>query len=121
MNFLKVPIAAALMATAGAATAQTASDAQCILVSNVFAGKAKDDNAKKVAEASIYFYLGRIGNQMTTAQLKTLLDAQSKTITQANAGPTMNKCAAGVQAKVEMLPSLAPKPPAAKPAQPQGR
>ena len=121
MTALKIALAAALLTTAGTAAAQTASDAQCILVSNAYAGQAKDANAKKVAEASIYFYLGRIGNQMTAAQLKTLLEAQSKTITQANAGPTMNKCAAAVQAKVEMMQSLAPKPATAKPAQPPGR
>lgn len=121
MKALKIALATALLATAGAAAAQTASDAQCILVSNAYASQAKEANAKKVAEASIYFYLGRIGNQMTAAQLKALLETQSKTLTQANAGPTMNKCAGAVQAKIEMLQSLAPKPAAAKPAQPSGR
>lgn len=121
MKALKIALATALLTTAGAAAAQTAGDVQCILVSNAYAGQAKDADAKQIAEASIFFYLGRISNQMTAAQLKALLDAQSKTLTQANAGPTMNKCAAGVQAKVEMLQSLAPKPASAKPAQPQGR
>ena len=120
MKALSILTATALLATGGAAAAQTASDAQCIVVSNVFAGQAKDANAKKIAEASVYFYLGRISNQMTAAQLKTLLDAQAKTLTQANAGPTMGKCAAAIQAKVEMLKSLsaAAKPAPAKPAQP---
>jgi hypothetical protein len=127
MKALYLACAAALLASAGAASAQTASDAQCILVSNVFAGQAKEPNAQKIAEASLYFYLGRIGNQMTAAQLKPLMEAQAKTLTQANAGPTMNKCAAAVQAKAALLQSLAPAKPAAakpaqpKPAQPQGR
>ncbi len=123
MKALGIALATALLTTGGAAAAQTAGDAQCIVVSNVFASQAKDENAKKIAEASLYFYLGRIGNQMTAAQLKALLDAQAKTLTQANAGPTMNKCAAAIQAKVEMLQSMAPaaKPAPAKPAQPPGR
>jgi hypothetical protein len=119
MKTLKIALAATLLATGGTAMAQTASDAQCIIVSNAFASQAKDEQAKKIAEAAVYFYLGRIGNSMTSAQLKALLDAQTKTITQANAGPTMGKCAAAIQNKVEMLQSLsgpAPaKPAAAKP------
>jgi hypothetical protein len=119
MKAVSIAIAAALLATSGAAAAQTASDAQCLVVSNAFATQAKDPKQKGIAEASVYFYLGRIGSQMTAPQLKTLLEAQSKTLTQANAGPTMNKCAAAIQAKVNMLESLAPaKPAAAKPAQP---
>ena len=123
MKALKIALAAALLATGGAAAAQTASDAQCIVVSNAFAGQAKDEEARKIAEASVYFYLGRISSQTTTAQLKTLLEAQTKTLTQANAGPTMGKCAAAIQAKVEMLKSLSgpAKAAPAKPAQPTKR
>ena len=115
MKILSIALAGALLATA--------SDAQCIVVSNVFAGQAKDPQQKKVAELSVYFYLGRVGSQMATAQLKTLLDAQAKTLTQQNAGPIMNKCAAAIQGKVDMLKAMAAaaKPAAAKPAQPQGR
>lgn len=120
MKALGILTAIALFTTGGAAAAQTASDAQCIIVSNAYASQAKDAEAKKIAEASVYFYLGRISNTMTVAQLKALLDAQTKTLTQANAGPTMGKCAAAIQAKVEMLKSLsaAAKPAPAKPAQP---
>ena len=117
-----VALAAALLATGGAASAQTASDAQCIVVSNAYAGQAKNPEAQKVAEAAVYFYLGRISNSMTAAQLKALLDSQIKTLTQANAGPTMQKCAATIQAKVDMLKSIgapAAKPAPAKSAQPR--
>lgn len=123
MKALTIALAAALLATGGAASAQTASDAQCIVLSNAFAGQAKDAQAKEIAEASLYFYLGRIGNQTTAAQLKAVLDAQAKAITQATAGPAMSKCAAAIQAKVDMLKSLGEPAKAAppKPAQPQGR
>jgi hypothetical protein len=125
MKTLNILLATALLAVSGAASAQSATDAQCIVVSNAFAAQAKEEQAKKIAEASVYFYLGRIGNSMTGPQLKALLDAQSKTLTQANAGPTMEKCAAAIQAKVNLLRSLAPpaaaKPAGTKPTQPAGR
>jgi len=121
MKAIKILVGATLVVTGGAATAQTASDAQCILVSNAFANGAKDANQQKAAEASLYFYLGRIGNQVTGTQLKTLLDQQAKTLTEQNAGATMNKCVEAIQTKVQLLQSLAKPAPAAKPAQPQGR
>ncbi|QIK96912.1 hypothetical protein G7076_11195 [Sphingomonas sp. HDW15A] len=123
MKALNLALAAALLTTGAAATAQSPSDVQCIVVSNAYAGQAKDANAQKIAEAAIFFYLGRVGNTMTSAQLKAMLDAQTKTLNQQNAGPTMQKCAAAVQAKVELLQGAAPapvKPAAAKPS-PQGR
>ena len=105
-------LAAALLATGGAASAQSSADLQCIVVANAFASQAKDANAQKVAEAAVFFYLGRIGN-LTSAQLKAQLDAQTKTLNQQNAGPTMQKCANGVQSKVQLLQSAAPPAPAA--------
>ena len=123
MKSLRFAVAAALLTAGGAAAAQTASDVQCLVVSNAYAAQAKDANAQKIAEASVYFYLGRIGSSMTSAQLKTQLDAQTKTLNQQNAGPTMQKCAAAIQAKVDLLQGTAPKvtkPAAAKPS-PQGR
>jgi len=107
MKALKIALAASMLASGGAATAQTASDLQCIVVSNAFAGAAKEDNAQKIAEASVYFYLGRIGNTMTSAQLKTQLEAQAKTLNQQTAPGIMNKCTAAIQAKVVMLQSIA--------------
>jgi hypothetical protein len=122
MKTLNVAFAVALLATGGAATAQTASDAQCLVVSNAFASQVKEPQAQKVAEASVYFYLGRVANSMTAPQLKALLDAQAKTLTNQNAPGVMNNCAAAIQTKVNLLQSLAPKqattpkPAAAKPA-----
>ncbi len=105
--------------TSGAAAAQSAADARCILLSNVFAKQTKDPDAQKLAQVSLYFYLGRIGSQATAAQMKTLFDEQAKTITDANAGPLMQECIKPVQAKVQLLQSLSGSQP--KPAQPQGR
>ena len=112
MKTLNIALAAALLATGGAASAQSATDLQCIVVANAFASQAKDANAQKVAEAAVFFYLGRIGN-VSSAQLKSQLDAQTKTLNQQNAGPTMQRCAAGVQSKVQLLQAAAPPAPAA--------
>lgn len=111
MKALSLALGAALLASGAGASAQSATDAQCIVLSNAFAAQAKDPKAQKIAEATIYFYLGRIANTMTAPQLKTLLETQGKTLNQQNAGPTMEKCAAAVQAKVSLLESLAPAQP----------
>ena len=118
MKTLRIALAAALIMTAGAASAQSASDAQCIIVSNAFASQTKDAEQQKAAQAAMYFYLGRIGDTMTGPQLKALLDQQLKTITNANAGDTMNKCFAAIKARVDLLESLDPNAKSAPPAQP---
>jgi len=129
MKAAPIALAAALLAIAGPAAAQTATDARCILLSNAFATEAKDAQAQKLAEASLYFYLGRLSPTETTAQLKTVFDQQSKTITETNAGPLMGECVKAVQGKVQLIQTLAaqaqpaaPATPATKPPpQPQGR
>jgi hypothetical protein len=119
MKTLAIALAAALLSSSGTAIAQSANDVQCLIVSNAFASSTTDDNQKKAAEAAVYFYLGRVGDRTTSAQLKTLLDAQSKTITDKTAGTTMNNCVHAIEAKVQLLQSLAGPAPAAKPSQPQ--
>jgi hypothetical protein len=122
-----IPIAAAgaaMLLMSGAAAAQSAADVKCLLLSNAFANASKDPNAKKAAEASGYFYLGRIGEHATAAQLKPLMDQQAKSLTNETAGAQMQACVKALEDKVTLLQSLAPPAPqpAAKPApQPQGR
>jgi hypothetical protein len=118
---MKFPhLAAALLATGGGAAAQSATDARCIVLSIAFANQSKDATQRKLAEDSLYFYLGRISGQPTAAQFKAALDAQSKTLTDTTADNLMGECVKAVRARVELLPTLAapqPKPPA----NPQGR
>ena len=123
MKTTRFAVAAALLVASTAATAQSATDARCILLANAFAGDAKDAKQQKIAEDTLYFYLGRIAGQPTAAQMKAVLDEQGKTITDANAGPMMNDCVKPVVAKVQVLQSLSTqsKPASAAPAQPQGR
>ena len=113
MKVISIAAAAALLATSSAAAAQSANDARCLLLSSAYAKETQDGNAQKLAEASFYFYLGRIAPAATAAQLKALFDQQSKTLTDAAAPGLMNACAKEFQTKVEMLSSLSGPPPAA--------
>lgn len=127
MKIKSIVLAAGLFAIGGAASAQpAASDARCLLLANAFANQSKDANQQKLAEDSIYFYLGRINGQPTTAQMKAALDAQAKTLNDTNAGALMGECVKAVQMKVQLMQDLAsqakPAQPAPKPpASPQGR
>ena len=125
MKIKAIALAAALLGTSSAAIAQSATDARCIVLATAFASQSKDANQQKLAEDSLYFYLGRIAGQPGTAQFKAALAAQQKTLTDANAGTLMGECVKAVQAKVQLLQSLAgqqPQAPATKPpANPQGR
>jgi len=125
MKTTRLVLAAVLAATSTATAAQSAADARCIVLATAFANQSKDANQQKLAEDSLYFYLGRIAGQPSTAQFKTALDAQSKTITDANAGTLRGDCVKAVQVKVQLLQTLAaqsaPPAQATKPTNPQGR
>jgi hypothetical protein len=128
MKLARIAIATALLVASANAAAQSAADVGCLMVSNVFAKDTSDANKQKLAQALTFFYLGRI-NATTTAQLKTRMDQEGKTITDANAGPMMNDCVKEFQAKLQLVQSLEPAEQAKpaqpsqkpKPAQPQGR
>ena len=60
MNFIRIALAGTLLLAGTAATAQTVNDAQCIILSNVFAKESKEPQQQKAAEAAVYFYLGRV-------------------------------------------------------------
>ena len=117
MKIMSIAIGAAILASGAAASAQTASDAKCIVVSNAFAKQQKDAAAQKLAQATFYFYLGRISGSTTPAQLKTVLEQQAKSLTEATAGPAMNECAKTFQSRLQMLQTIS-EPPTK---QPQGR
>ena len=121
MKTIRLAIAAtALLSLGSAAAAQSATDARCVILSNVFAKQAKDDNARKLAEASMYFYLGRIGHS-SSAQVKAQFDQQSKTISDTNAGGLMADCVKGFQDELQLVQSLAGATAASPPAKPPGK
>ncbi len=86
-------VALASYAVATPASAQsTASDAKCLMVSNVFAKAATDPKAREAANLASFFYLGRLDGRLSASQLADALIAQQKGLTAANAGPVMNEC-----------------------------
>lgn len=113
MKLTRLALAGALLLSGGAASAQSTTDAQCIILSNVFAKQAKEPEQQKAAEAAVYFYLGRVRDGTTAAQLKALFDQATQPLNDSNLGPKMNECVKAIQTKVQLLQSLAPAQPAA--------
>ena len=113
MKSFRIALAASLLTTGAVASAQTANDARCILLSSAYAKAAKDANAQKFAEASFYFYLGRIAPGATATQLKALFNQQTKGLTDATAAGLMDSCAKEFQAKVQLIDAIGGPPPAA--------
>ena len=99
-----VPIAAAAVALAygTAATAQSNTDARCIVLSSAFSRAGPNDQAKQLAQAALNFYLGRVSPAASSAQLKTLFDQQMATINDSNDGPLMSECIKNFQAVVNV-------------------
>jgi hypothetical protein len=95
--------AAAVLVTPAPAVAQASNDVKCLLVSNLFSKASKDAKARQVAEVSKYYYLGRVYGRLSEAQLKAQIVALQKTVTTANAGPTMNGCARAMQAAASAI------------------
>ena len=119
MKAAPIALAAALLLSGAPASAQSANDAGCLLLSNVFAQKAAEPEVKKIAESAFYFYLGRVSDSTTAAQLKSLLDAQGKSITDTTAGTMMKNCVQTMQNRSDLLQSLStPAPAQQRPAQP---
>jgi len=85
------------------AAAQATNDVKCLMASNLFSKAAKDPKARTLAEAGKYFYLGRVTARLNEQQLRAQMVAQTKTITQANAGNVMNACAKQMESGAAMV------------------
>ena len=97
-------VAAVLALTTSApAAAQATNDVKCLMASNLFSKAAKDPKARTVAEAAKFFYLGRLSGRINEPQLRAQMQAQAKTITQANAGNVMNACTRQMQSGAAMI------------------
>jgi hypothetical protein len=101
-----IAIAAALSVFGSPADAQAGTDVKCLLASNLFANTAKDQKARVLAEASKFYYLGRIFGRLDATQLKTQLLAEQKAITASNAGQVMNGCARQMEAEARLVQTV---------------
>jgi hypothetical protein len=95
--------AGAAMSVGAPAAAQATNDVRCLMASNLFSKAAKDPKARQLAETGKYFYLGRVSGRFTEQQLRVQMQAQTKTITQANAGNVMSACTRQMQTGAAMV------------------
>ena len=87
----------------GALAQAQVSDAQCLVVSNLFL-RAGDDKEKTTAMQASFFYLGRMSG--SAAEVEAKLAAEAKKVTQANNGATMTACAQAMMARVKELSAI---------------
>lgn len=122
MKLFLVAAAAVALACSVAATAQSNSDARCIVLSSAFVRGGPNEQAKQLAQATLNFYLGRVSPTASSAQLKAQFDQQMSTITDQNDGQLMGDCIKSFQAIVNRVDNVAAQSnPATKPSQPDGR
>lgn len=99
-------LAAILGSMAQPASAQAPNDVQCLMVSNFYAKSASDANARKVAEATTYFFLGRVAGRMNESQLRASLAAQQNALKRVDMNTVMQRCARTVRVSAEQVQSL---------------
>ncbi|MBA2467146.1 MAG: hypothetical protein H0V46_06020 [Sphingomonas sp.] len=80
------------------------------MVSNVFAKSGKNEKSKALAEAAMFFYLGRIAGRLTDAQLRAALLAQERALKGVNVAPIMAACSQNLRANVNKLQTLGRRP-----------
>ena len=106
MSLFKAALPAALGALVllpAPAAAQSVNDVRCLVASNIFSKVAKGDKPKALAEASLYFYLGRIDGRYDAKSLKSAVTAQQKTLNSKNANVVMAECARQLQRSSKMV------------------
>ena len=111
MNRNLIFLSAGLLATSPAEPAQALPGAPlaapttggCLVASNLVAKGATNPNDRALAQSSLYFFLGRIGDHTTSQQLKSDLEQQRHVITRASLVPLMNACIHIMQTKSQIL------------------
>ncbi len=87
-------IVSALGMAAPASAQAIVNDARCFVLSNAFAKAAKDENGRKVAAASMTFYLGRLDGKATPAVIADTITKQAAGVDPKMAATQMSICAA---------------------------
>lgn len=109
--------AAALIAsvTVAPASAQTVpDDTRCLLLSNIYARGAKEEEGRRTANLALMFYLGRLDGRASPTAVAAGMRAQAATVDQKASGPQMTECATRVARAQQAMQAAAepPKPPA---------
>lgn len=91
---------------APAAVTPPRTDANCLLVSNVFAQQSTDPTQKAHAQNVLFYYFGRLDARTTEAQMKAeLKQAGSIQFTGETASALMNSCVQNMQTRAQVLQS----------------
>ena len=97
-----------LAAVASSASAQTPSDASCLLVSNIFAKQSNDPNQKARAQNVLFYYFGRLDGRYNEPQLKDALKAAGNNLLTAQSAVTlMNTCLRNMETRGKALQAIA--------------
>ena len=102
-GFLSIASSAAL------AQSSAATDVRCLLLSNGFAGAAKEAKVKEIAAAAKIFYLGRV-SMLSPSQLQAAKRSLPKQLDAGTAGQLMNQCAQQMQTTGKNVESVLGKP-----------
>jgi hypothetical protein len=79
-------------------------DANCLLISNIFAQQSTDATQKAHAGNVLLYYFGRLDARTTEAQMKAeLKQAGSTQFTAETAAALMNSCVQNMQSRAEIL------------------
>jgi hypothetical protein len=76
------------------------------MASNFFAKSASDANARKVAEAASYYFLGRVSAKLNDSQLRSALAAEQKALRGSNMNSVMQQCTRIVRSNAERVQNL---------------
>jgi hypothetical protein len=93
----------AILSVSTDTSAQNISNVGCLLASNMVAQKVKEPKAKQVAEASAYYYLGRLDPAVTPEQLRQAFMREQKALMGKNAGVLMRACVGRIQERAAMV------------------
>jgi hypothetical protein len=101
------PAAPAAPATKAPTTPPARTDANCLLISNVFAQQSTDATQKAHAGNVLFYYFGRIDARANEAQMKAeLKQAGSFQFTPETASALMNSCVQNMQSRAQVLQTV---------------
>lgn len=82
-------------------------DANCLLVSNIFTQQSSDATQKAHAGNVLFYYFGRLDAHSTEAEMKAQLKAAgSAKFTPESAAELMNSCVQNMQARAQVLQNV---------------
>lgn len=123
MRIAVLTLAAALVAPAASAVAQTPDDRADVRCMLVLQAVARDPNQQQNAARGVYYYMGRLVARGGIVRVEPLIAAEARALTAtpnqlqpelARCGAELTKRTTEMQSAMQRLAAQAPKPPAKK-------